>query len=247
MSEGKSETMSDTLIVLSARAVKSAVAALAQKYSAATGVRVECDFAPVGAVEKKLANGAHADVLILSDAAIVSLVTKQNVIPASVRVLGRTSIGVCVRDGAPRPDIATPESFKSLLLSSPTIAVSDVAVGGTAARYLPQLFERMGISAALEPKLVRCAGGGDVTERVARGAAAIGITFVSEMLAVGGATVIGPLPDAYGNDTTYCAGIMASTAKRASAAALVAMLSDTSNSDVWRAAGFVSGSGGSKF
>ena len=106
------------------------------------------------------------------------------VVPESVRVLGRTSIGVCVRDGAPQPDISTPESFVALLLSSPTISVSDVAVGGTAARYLPQLFERLGIAAALEPKLVRCAGGGDVTERVARGAATIGITFVSEMLAV---------------------------------------------------------------
>ena len=62
--------MSETLNVLSARAVKSAVAALAQRYSAATGIEVECDFAPVGAFEKKLADGAHADVVILSDAAI---------------------------------------------------------------------------------------------------------------------------------------------------------------------------------
>jgi molybdate transport system substrate-binding protein len=236
-----SEVVSDALTVLSARAVKSAVTALSQQYSAATGVKVDCDFAPVGAVEKKLADGAHADAVILSDAAIASLVTKQEVITESVRVLGRTSIGVCVRDGAPQPDIATSESFKLLLLSSPTIAVSDVAVGGTAARYLPQLFERMGISAALEPKLVRCAGGGDVTERVACGAAAIGITFISEMLAVAGATVIGPLPKAYGNDTTYCAGVMTSAAKRASASAFVAMLSDPGNSDIWRAAGFVSG------
>lgn len=232
--------MSETLKVLSARAVKSAVAALAQRYAAAAGVRVECDFAPVGAVEKKLADGERADVTILSDAAIAKLVANETVIPESVRVLGRTSIGVCVRDGAPQPDITTPASFTSLLLLSPTIAVSDVAVGGTAARYLPQLFERMGISAVLEPKLVRCAGGGDVTERVANGTAAIGITFISEMLVVSGATVIGPLPQIYGNDTTYCAGAMASMPMRASAAALVAMLSDPGNSDVWRAAGFVS-------
>ena len=32
-------------------------------------------------------------------------------------MLGRTSIGVAVRDGAPLPDIATPEAFKALLLS----------------------------------------------------------------------------------------------------------------------------------
>jgi ABC-type molybdate transport system substrate-binding protein len=78
--------------LLSARAVKSAVTALSQRYSAATGVRVECDFAPVGAVEKKLADDAHADAVILSDVAIASLVTKQKVIPESVRVLGRTPV-----------------------------------------------------------------------------------------------------------------------------------------------------------
>ena len=231
--------MPDTLKVLSARAVKSAVSALAQRYSATTGNVVMCDFAPVGAVEKKLAEGEPADVVILSDTAINRLLDSEKVLRESVRVLGRTSIGVCVRDGAPLPDIATPETFKALLLSSPTIAVSDVAVGGTAARYLPQLFERMGIAATLEPKLVRCAGGGDVTERVARGEAAIGITFISEMLAVSGATVVGPLPESYGNDTTYCVGVMTSTPHSISAAALIAALCDPQAHHVWRTAGFI--------
>ena len=39
--------MPDTLKVLSARAVKSAVAVLAQRYCATTGNVVMCDFAPV--------------------------------------------------------------------------------------------------------------------------------------------------------------------------------------------------------
>jgi molybdate transport system substrate-binding protein len=231
--------MPDTLKILSARAVKSAVAALAQKYSAETGNVVVCDFAPVGAVEKKLAEGESADVVIVSDTAIKRLLDNRKVFGESVRVLGRTSIGVCVRDGSARPDIATPESFRALLLSSPTIAVSDVAVGGTAARYLPQLFERMEIAATVEPKLVRCAGGGDVTERVARGDATIGITFISEMLAVAGATVIGPLPESYGNDTTYCVGVMTSTRRPTSSDSLIAALCNPQEHDVWRAAGFV--------
>jgi molybdate transport system substrate-binding protein len=235
--------MPETLKVLSARAVKSAIAALAQRYSARTGHIVEFDFAPVGAVEKRLADGERADVVILSDTAIENLARKKMLLPESVHILGHTSIGVAVRDGAPLPDIAAPEAFRALLLSSPTIAVSDAAVGGTAARYLPQLFERMGIAPALEPKLVRCAGGGDVTERVARGEAAIGITFISEMLSIPGATVVGPLPDIYGNDTTYCAGVMTATSKSEIASELVASLGGAGTREIWSAAGFIARSG----
>jgi len=230
--------MPEQLKVMSARAVKSAVGALAAQFSQKTGCAVVFDFAPVGALEKKLAAGESADVVILSAAAIDGLEKSGRVAPGTRSLLGRTSIGVAVRDGAPLPDISTPAAFKALLLSAEHIAVSDVAVGGTAARYLPQLFERIGIAAALEPKLIRCAGGGDVTERVARGEATIGMTFISEMLAVSGATVVGPLPAPYGNDTAYCAALMTSTTFSDVASAFIAALVGTHSREIWRAAGF---------
>ena len=230
--------MPNKLMVMSARAVKSAVTELAQQFFRETGCAVAFDFAPVGAIEKKLAAGARADVVILSAAAIDSLDNAGHIIPRSRHVLGRTSIGVAIRDGAPLPDIATPEAFKALLLSAEKIAVSDVAVGGTAARYLPQLFERMGIAATLEPKLLRCAGGDDVTERVARGEAAIGMTFISEMLAIRGATVVGALPAPYGNDTAYCAAVMTTANATGAASDFIAALVEPRTHDIWRAAGF---------
>lgn len=230
--------MPNELKVLSARAVKAAVSAVAQRFSHDTGCAMAFDFAPVGAIEKKLAEGARGDVVILSESAIATLDKAGALVPGSSHLLGRTSIGVCVRDGAAQPDIATPEKFVALLRAVKSIALSDVAVGGTAARYLPQLFERIGLTAELEPKLVRCAGGGDVTERVARGEAEIGITFVSEMRAVSGATVIGALPDAYGNDTTYYGAVMIASARPHDAGALIAALAAPSVREVWRTAGF---------
>jgi molybdate transport system substrate-binding protein len=116
--------------------------------------------------------------------------------------------------------------------------VSDVAVGGTAARYLPKLFERMEIADALEPKLMRCSGGGDVTERVARGEAEIGMTFISEMLPIAGARVIGPLPAPYGNDTNYCAALPLRGDSAAQARAFIATLCAPDAASAWRAAGF---------
>jgi molybdate transport system substrate-binding protein len=227
------------LKILSARAVKSAVGALARDFSRASGHAVTCEFAPVGAVEQKLAAGAIADVVILSTPAIATLAKALQIVAGSERVLGSTSIGVGVRVGAPPPDIATPDAFKALLLAAHGIALSDPAVGGTAARYLPQLFARIGVADAIESKLIRCSGGGDVAERVARGDAEIGITFVSEMLPFGGVHVVGALPAAYGHDTTYCAAIHAASSVADAGRDLIAALVEPRGDAIWRAAGFV--------
>lgn len=231
--------MSSKLKVLSARAVKSAVSALVRGFSRDNGCDVTCEFAPVGTLEARLAAGEIADVVILSSSAIVALLKAGQILAGSERTLGRTSIGVAVREGAPSPDIATPDAFRALLLGARTIALSDPAVGGTAARYLPQLFARMGVSDALESKLVRCTGGGDVAERVARGEAEIGITFVSEMLAIAGVRVVGALPQIYGNDTTYRAAVHVASAEEGAARALITALANSDKDEIWGAAGFV--------
>lgn len=230
--------MADRLEVLSARAVKSAVNAIAQDFMRRNDCIVAIDFAPVGAIEKKLAAGAFADAVILSDAAIDALEKAGKLRGGSRRPLGRTSIGVCVREGAVLPDISTPETFRALLLSAEKISLSDVAVGGTAARYLPGLFERMGLAQILEPKLVRCAGGDDVAQRVVRGEAAIGITFISEILAIRGARVVGALPAIYGNDTAYVAAIMRAARQPDIAQRFTGSLVRPSAREAWRRAGF---------
>jgi len=97
----------------------------------------------------------------------------------------------------------------------------------------------MGIGGALEPKLLKCSGGGDVTERVVRGEAEIGLTFISEMLPFSGAEVVGPLPESLGNDTTYCAAVPAESTRRESAAAFVEALTRTKTQEIWHRAGFV--------
>ena len=228
---------------MSARAVKSAVNALAQEFAGAEGHSVTCEFAPVGAIEKKLAAGATADVVIVSSSALASLGEARQIVAGSERALGRTSIGVAVREGK-SPDIATPDAFTALLLDAGSIALSDPAYGGTAARYLPQLFARMGLSDVLESKLVRCAGGGDVAERVARGEAEIGITFISEMLPIAGVRIVGALPQIYGNDTTYCAAVHVTSVAGDVARALIAALARPDGDRIWRSAGFVRASDG---
>ena len=224
------------LRIMSARAVKGAVSAIAAQFSRATGRATSFDFAPVGTIEAKLAAGALADVIILSTTALSKIET--SLVPGSRRPLGRTSIGVAVRDGAALPDIATPEAFRQALLAARSVAVSDVAVGGTAGKHLARMFEQIGVADAIDRKALRCASGADVTQCVADGQADIGMTFISEMLPIPGARVVGPLPSPLGSDTTYEAGVALSSGERVIATALIAALTQPDTRDVWRAAGF---------
>jgi molybdate transport system substrate-binding protein len=230
--------MQPELKVMSARAVKSAVSAIAGDFSRTTGHKVTFDFAPVGTLEQRIATGETADIVILSEQAIAQLVLSNRVTKDSVRKLGRMSIGVAVRKGGLVPDVSTPEAFRALLRAARAISVSDPSIGGTSAMYLPKLFDRLGMTTELEPKLRRQkGGGGDVAECVARGEAEIGITFISEILPIAGVSVAGPLPAEYGNDTVYC-GARFVGAGNGEAAALIAAFTAAGSRPAWEAAGF---------
>ena len=227
-----------TLKVLSARAVHVAVNALAADFSRDTGCKTGIAFAPVGALQDRLAAGERADVLILSVAGIERLEKSAGLVAGSRAVLGQTSIGVAMREGAAAPDIASPEAFKRTLLAARAVALSDAAVGGSAGIYLRDLFERMGIAETIRAKALPQKSGAAVAKSVAKGEAGIGMTFISEMLPVKGICVIGPLPAPLGNATAYAAAIMAGSRHPKEARAFIAALLQANRRDVWKAAGF---------
>src|SRR5215470_1997655 len=99
------------LRVLCARSMHVAVTALAQQFGANSGVAADMVFEPMGALQARLAAGDAADVLILTAPAIDALVRSGALISASCADVARAPIGVAIRQGAPAPDITTPEAF----------------------------------------------------------------------------------------------------------------------------------------
>src|SRR5262249_36181622 len=72
----------------------------------------------------KITSGESADVAILTDAAVEGLVEHGTLMTGSRRDLARSSIGLAVKAGAPKPDISTPEAFKHALLLAKSIGFS---------------------------------------------------------------------------------------------------------------------------
>jgi molybdate transport system substrate-binding protein len=215
-----------------------AVEALTRDFTARTGHDVALDFGTVGALQAKIASGASADVMILSVPAIDKLELAGALAPGSRADVARTFIAVCFRDGAPLPDIATPEAFERTLRNARTIALSDPGVGGSAGVYLVGLFERMGLSAMIAAKGMPQQSGVEVARHVVEGKAEIGLTLSGEIASVPGAVIAGPLPPPLGNDTTYCAAVSKASTERGAAMAFIAALTAPATRETWKAAGF---------
>ena len=211
------------LTVLTAGAFKPVVSALVPTFEAQTGhtVRVENDTA--GALQRRIAHGERFDLVVLPPAALESLARAGKLAGANPTSLARVGIGVAVKQGAKLPDVGTEAAFREALLAARAVAFIDPAAGGSSGIYLAQLFERMGIAPQIAAKAVRVPGG-LVAQRVVSGEADLALHQISEILAVPGATLVGPLPTSLQNYTVYAGGVSASAPDAAAAQALLAWL-----------------------
>lgn len=226
----------DTLKVLSTGAFKQMVVALVPAFEAQTGHRVQVDNDTAGALLRRVGAGEAFDVLVLTPAALEGLAREGKVAANSVRPLARVAIGVAVKAGAPRPALANVEDFKQAVLQARQVAYIDPAAGGSSGIYLDGLFQRMGIAEAVRAKVVLVPGG-LVAERLVRGEADLAIHQISEILPVAGVDLVGPLPEAIQNYTTYAGAV--SVAGGPAARAFLDALSGPQAADTLRTKGML--------
>ena len=226
------------LKVMCARSMHVAVGTLGKAFTQTSGHEVEFDFGTVGALQAKLDAGDTADVVILSVPAIDQLAKAGAVVAGSSRNVAKTFVAVCIRQGAPRPDFSTAEAFKVMLERARAVAMSDPAVGGSAAVYVPVMFERLGLTATMKPKSLLEKNGVEVAKRVVEGKAEFGLTLSGEVASVEGAAIAGPIPPPFGQDSIYCAAVMEASGARDAAADFIVALTEPSTRATLKKAGF---------
>jgi len=186
-----------------------------------------------GTIPSRLARGEPADVVILAAQALDDLVAQKRVVPGSRVDLVRSSIGVAVRAGAPRPDISSVDALTRTLVGAKSIAYSSSASGV----YLStELFQRLGIANQIMTKSRRIESE-PVGAVVARGEAEIGFQQISELLPVPGIDYVGPLPPGAQRVTVFAAGVAAAAKAPEAARALIAFLASPAADAVIRKSG----------
>lgn len=207
--------------VLTAGAFKQVLLAAQPGIEQRTGHRLVIDSDTAGALQRRVSGGEAFDLVVSSP---VSLQAMQQAgrLAGDAHPLARVGIGVAVRAGEARPDIATVEAFKGLLLRARAVAMVDPAAGGTSGIYLFRLYEQWGIADQVRAKAVLVPGGLSA-EKLLDGQADVAVQQMSELLAVPGVQIVGPLPAAIQVYTVY-AGALSSGAKQPDAARQVLRL-----------------------
>ena len=215
------------LKLLTAGAFKPAALELVPEFEKRTGHKVTIENDTAGNLGKRVGSGEYFDVVVIPPA-VLGPYLGNRIVESSAKVLARVGIGVAIKQGAPAPDISTVDAFKKSLLAARSIAYTDPASGGTAGTYLAHLFEKMGIAAELKPKSVLVKGG-LAAEKLITGEAEIALQPSSELLAVPGAALVGPIPLEVQHYIPYSGGVSVASRTRAAADELLLMLADPKN------------------
>jgi molybdate transport system substrate-binding protein len=184
-----------------------------------------------GELQKRLAAGEKADLVIVT-APAMEMLQQQNLVIASSRVdLALALIGVGIHPEGAAPDLSTAETFKAALLGAKSVAYVSPAAGGTSGTYFEGLLETMGIADQMKSKIVYQTQGSEVAQAVASGEAEFGITFVSELLPNKGLIVAGTFPDAIQLPTIYAVAVVTASPNKDGAQALLDMLAGATGRD----------------
>lgn len=201
-------------------ATRQVLADLTAAWQAQGGAAVSIE--SVGGVDaaKRVQAGEAVDLVFLSSKAIDELSASGHALAGTRVDLMRSSTAVAVPASAAVPDIASEAALRQAVLAAPTIGYST----GPSGVAVQQLFERWGIAAQVQPRMVQAKPGVPVGGLLARGAVALGFQQLSELLHQPGIRIVGRLPEAVAIDTVFSAAVVAGSARVEAARALLAFM-----------------------
>lgn len=218
--------------VLSTVGMQPATPELFAQFEAATGHKVAVTYGLAAVLRTKFVEGTPADVLILTAPLVDDLVRQGKVAADSKKDVARSGVGVAVKAGAVKPDIATPEALKAAVLAARSIGFSREGASGVA---FAKVLERLGIAEQVRAKYKDT--GTRAGEMLAAGEIDLAAAQIPELLAVRGVEVVGPLPAELQTVTIFAVGIASGAQDVAAARALVDFLASPQAAPVYKAKG----------
>ena len=177
------------------------------------------------AIPQRLGRGEEADMVICDGRGSEDLVKRGFIRQETWTEFAKSKVGMVVREGAPKPDISTPEALKKTLIAAKSVAYSD----STSGTYLSTtLFPKLGIGDEVAAKSRKIRGppsGEPVAAVIARGEAEIGFQQMSELMHVSGVTVVGPIPEELQPGSSFGGALTTKSREPEAATALLKFLS----------------------
>jgi molybdate transport system substrate-binding protein len=219
------------LRVLSVGSVQIAAKALAADFTKATGNPVLLTIVAPSEIGQKLAGAAY-DMVICSVPAMEALDKAGSLRPGSRSPLARVGIGVMVREGAPLPDVSTPEAFKKTLLAARSIVHGDPATPNQSGVVTMKILANAGVLDAIKGK-ARAANLAEGFAMVAKGEVELALFNLVELPS--GVRLAGPVPAPLQDYTSYETAVLAKGAAPDAAQAFIKLMTSPPARKVWEA------------
>jgi molybdate transport system substrate-binding protein len=224
----------EALRVLVSNGMKAAIEELRPECERAAGRPLELTFHSTALVKKSIEAGEEFDLTIITSEAIADLIKQGKLAAGSRADVVRSELGIGIRKGATKPDIKTVEALEHALLATKSITYPE---DGAGRGYVEKMFERMGIAAKVQPKIILAPGSGLATESIASGKAEMVITLFSEIVPVAGVEILGPLPGEFQYHIRFSAAVSAKSKHAAAAKAIIAYLTGPGAASALKAKG----------
>ena len=202
--------------VLASGAVKEAALELFPQFEKASGATVAATWAGTVDIKKKIAAGEVFDLVIVAGPEMDAFAKDGKIVAGSKVDLVKSSVGVAVKAGAPKPDLSSGDAVKQALLAAKSVGYSQ----GPSGVYMQNLFEKMGIANEIKAKAKVTTPGVPVATLIRSGEAEIGFKQVSELIHEAGIDFLGPIPADIQNITVFSSGVHAQSKEQTAARAL---------------------------
>jgi molybdate transport system substrate-binding protein len=222
------------ITVFCTQALRTSLLELAPRFEKASGHKVRLEVAPSGQLVKRVRSGEAADLLIANAPNIDELIKDGKVTGARTDI-ARAQVGLAIKAGAPRHDISTPDAVKRALLEAKAVAYVEGGLSGT---LFETALKQLGIFDQVRKKAKI---GSPAAKFVVSGEADLAAQQISELIAVQGAELLGPMPAELGVMTQFSVGMLAEAKEAGVAKALIDFLKTPEAQAVIREKGLTPG------
>lgn len=206
-------------------------------FERASGHKVEFVFAGTPELIKLATSGQPFDLAIVPVDVFKNAEAKAKFVVDPTTDIARVGYGVAVRQGAPKPDIGTPDKLKAALLAAQSVALLPESAAGA---YVMSVFARLGIADTMKAKIKPQTTTGAIGQAVAKGDAELGV-FLTNVLTAPGIELVGPFPGELQSDLVFTSSVFAASANTAAAKAFLDYLKSPDAAAVIKAKGMRAG------
>jgi molybdate transport system substrate-binding protein len=237
MSSHAAQAQEQSITVFAAASMKNALDDVDAAFTKKTGIKVVASYDASSALMKQIEGGAPADVFVSADLKWMDYGAQKKLIKDDTRVnlLGNQLVLIAAKDSTIGNVTIGPGFDLAKLVGDGRIATGDVKAVPVGI-YAQAALEKLGVWAAVEPKMAMAANVRAALILVARGEAPLGIVYATDAKVEPGVKVVGVFPESSHDPIIY--PVAATTNAKPDATQYLAFLRSSAAKPIFESYGF---------